>query len=362
MPVLGRLVEAADVGVCNDEVLLAADVVAPGRAVPVDVHGPEAVDGVRREPVARVVLRGLAVGLLRAHLGRLEEGHHDQDQEAMDGHVGHSAQKCGRRRLFRGPRYGEEVVQRGARLDDEGSQDDAVRDGHHRARAQVRRGAGELEAWNGAEHAVVVHEVDVAVGGGKGEEGAEQVAAGEEEDHGRDGHVQRDVGVPAEVHLRHVAERALGREAHNVRVRTHQELRDVQRQQRREDGLDDEGNEEARREAVPLELVAERLLHGVGVEELHVREGLEPPAIVGPHRVDQRGVGRVVGDNHVEDDVQPAGKHVQDEVRHLHVLLVLEAGRVGDPAAQQVHELVPQDDQDHEGEARRRGRRLARGQ
>mmetsp|Transcript_73370 Transcript_73370/g.202491 ORF Transcript_73370/g.202491 Transcript_73370/m.202491 type:complete len:622 (-) Transcript_73370:118-1983(-) len=186
----------------------------------------------------------------------------------------------------------------------------------------------------------MVEEVDPRVCGGQEEEQPMRVTAWKEEDQDGQDDVQDDVGVPAHFH-RCSRKPALGSSAQHLRVRAHNDLPQLQRHVHGDQGLQQEGDEEARGEGIPEEEVPQGPLHGVGLEDLQPGELLQGLAAggVGVH-AHHHVVGRVEGHGHVHAQVHEAGQEIEGEVGHLRRVLELEPRELRDRPAQDVHDLV----------------------
>mmetsp|Transcript_51459 Transcript_51459/g.149488 ORF Transcript_51459/g.149488 Transcript_51459/m.149488 type:complete len:287 (+) Transcript_51459:855-1715(+) len=142
----------------------------------------------------------------------------------------------------------------------------------------------------------------------------------------------------------------------------HEELPDVARQPDGEDGLHQEGHQEARREGVPEEEVAQSPLHGVGLEDLQHGEVLQRHPARGPRvHAHHHVVGGVGGHSQVHPKVHKAGQEVQHDVRHLRGVLAPEARPLRDSPADKVHCLVAGHHQHGEGQGGRHRGPLAPG-
>mmetsp|Transcript_134764 Transcript_134764/g.430634 ORF Transcript_134764/g.430634 Transcript_134764/m.430634 type:complete len:204 (-) Transcript_134764:1957-2568(-) len=182
----------------------------------------------------------------------------------------------------------------------------------------------------------------------------------EVEDQHRQHRVEQDVGVPRQVHGGG-RQQPLGRPLVDLRVRAHDPDHNLVRQVDRGSGLDQEWHQEGRWEGVGPEVLAQRALHGVGLEPLgESRDLFQGPAIMGLHAdAHQHRISHVVCHRHIQQDVEHAGNGVEQHVQHFAVVHGLEAHAIGDLATRVVHQAIASDHNHGEGQVGNKARLLA---
>mmetsp|Transcript_42834 Transcript_42834/g.118398 ORF Transcript_42834/g.118398 Transcript_42834/m.118398 type:complete len:346 (-) Transcript_42834:2286-3323(-) len=342
-----RILEVqTDLFVHLEQVLLANHAIPHRWAVLIQVFRPEALHRVRVEPGARYASRTLLVGLLVGrYLLKAEARHHIEEDQRVDDDV---QEEKAQAQCDLHVKVHTMIVFAAAGLGclvGHATQEDATRKRQHPLSPPVHVEAREVASWDAAKHAVVVVAVYIDMGDDEAPKQVDHLAAHEEKNEDGEGQVYADVGVAGQVQLC-AFEVPLCVDSLHFLAAANDELHDLVRRVNSENRLQEERDQECGRETVRQVLVGQYGLVSKGLETLCVHVGALAPLPTVPLGVHHNLPRDYVCDKEVQDHIRHDREEIEQHVALFPAIDRPEADTIGDVAAHEVHEAVPDHD-DH---------------